>query len=474
MRNRKGRSGQRGEDNSPRADSKDVSGSPASPAGGTLLWILILLLLAGGGIGGWFIQQQLSTIDNLDHTIQILQKKLSQLEMIQDQVGELNEKLLITETHEQRLQDLEVTWTNSKRKLDQAAEAVAQIQSANLNSKVTGLQLEMSTSLSELRKDLLKKNDLKRLEDMVEVLREVDLAQAEQQVARMKAVTTKLEENTDSLSTSLTSLTSRMASLEAARQDLQSVEDINTIKELMNYNLHSISNSVTDLTIQVNQTTQATDAILTQLARQSNELSELKNYASFQQVEHLASKEQLEDVRKMGERLQKEKISMEELESAVRSTVVVDLSELQKRTGKMDEILANLQVHVAKVESNGADQNKQLADALNQTSHTLQNSLGKIETNLKSSVEQCLSGEVRTFCETLENCAWPHIREVNFPHRILKDPVIILSLAEISSVESVGVTVKTVDVTDSGFKIQINSIGNYNLSTVRVNWMLCA
>lgn len=81
---------------------------------------------------------------------------------------------------------------------------------------------------------------------------------------------------------------------------------------------------------------------------------------------------------------------------------------------------------------------------------------------------------MRTFCETLENCAWPHIREVNFPHRILKDPVIILSLAEISSVESVGVTVKTVDVTDSGFKIQINSIGNYNLSTVRVNWMLCA
>ncbi|XP_032898370.1 myosin-15-like isoform X2 [Amblyraja radiata] len=349
MRNRKGRSGQRGEDNSPRADSKDVSDSPASPAGGILLWILILLLLAGGGIGGWFIQQQLSTIDNLDHTIQILQKKLSQLEMIQGQVGELNEKLLITETHEQRLQDLEITWTNSKRKLDQAAEAVAQIQAANLNSKVTGLQLEMSTSLSELRKDLLKKNDLKRLEDMVEVLREVDLAQAEQQVARMKVVTTKLEENTDSLSASLTSLTSRMASLEAARQDLQSVEDINTIKELMNYNLHSLSNSVTDLTKQVNQTTQATDAIQTQLARQSNELSELKNYASFQQVEHLASKEQLEDVRKMGERLQKEKISMEELESAVRSTVVDDLSELQKRTSKMDEILANLQIHVAKV-----------------------------------------------------------------------------------------------------------------------------
>ncbi|XP_078276499.1 uncharacterized protein LOC144605274 isoform X2 [Rhinoraja longicauda] len=398
MRSRKARSGQRGEDNSPRGDCSsssssnskvDVVDAPASPAMSTiLLWTLTLLLLAGCGVGGWYVQQQLGTVASLGHTVQILQRKLSQLEVIQGQVGELDEKLLITETHEQRLQDLEITWTNSKRKLDQAAEAVAQIQSANLNSKVTVLQSEMSTSLSELSKDLLKKNDLKRLESMVEVLREVDLAQAEQHVASMKAATTKLEENTDSLSASLTSLTSRVASLETARQDLQSVEDIHIIKELMEYNLHSLSNSVTALTKQVNQTTQATDAIQTQLARHSNELSELKDYASFQQAEHLASKEQLEDVRKMCEMLQVEKISMEELKNAVRNTVVGDISELQRRTSKVDEILANLQSHVAKVESNGVDQNNQLADALDQTSHTLQKSLGVIETNLKRSVEQ--------------------------------------------------------------------------------------
>ncbi|XP_072886518.1 uncharacterized protein [Hemitrygon akajei] len=478
MRSRKGKSGQRGEENAARADSKYVSHSAPTSAGLTVLWAVLLLVVAGCGIAGWYIQQQLQTIDSLDQTIQILRKRLSQVEIIHSQVKELNEKLLVAEANEQRLQDLEITWAESKRKIEMTTEAVTQIQSANVISKVAVLQSEMSKSLGELRKDFLKRNDLAQLENTVKVLQEVEFARAEQQVASMKAATSKLEENVDSLSASLPTLTSRVASLEAERQDLQflqqSVQDINVVKELMDHSLPSLSNGMIALTKQVNQTTEVTDVIQTQLAQHGKELSALKYSASHQQAEHLSRKEELENIRKMANQLQMEKISMEELENAVQSVVTSDISELQRRTNNMDEMLATLQNHVTKVESNGANQNKQLADALNQTSHTLQKTLGKIETSLKRTVEQCLSGEVRTFCETSENCAWPHIREVNFPHRILKDPVIMLSLAEISSVDSVGVTVKALDITDSGFKIQINSIGNYNLSTVRVNWMLCA
>ncbi|XP_062922555.1 mitochondrial proton/calcium exchanger protein-like [Mobula hypostoma] len=478
MRSRKGKGGQRGEENAARADSKYMSDSAPTSAGLTVLWVFLLLVVAGCGIAGWYIQQQLHTIDSLDQTIQILQKRLSQVELIHSQMKELNEKLLVAEAHEQRLQDLEIAWAESKKRMEMTTEAVTQIQSANVNSKVAVLQSEMSKTLGELRKDFLTRNDLAQLENRVKVLQEVEFAQAEQQVASMKAATSKLEENVDLLSASLPTLTSRVASLEAERQDLQSlqqsIQDINVVKELMDHSLPSLSNGMIALRKQVNETTQVTDIIRSQLAQHSKELSALKDSASHQQAEHLSRKEELEHIRKMANQLQMEKISMEELENAIESLVTSNISELQRRTSNMDEMLATLQNHVTKVESDGANQNKELADALNQTSHTLQKTLGKIETNLKRTVEQCLSGEVRTFCETSENCAWPHIREVNFPHRILKDPVIMLSLAEISSVDSVGVTVKALDITDSGFKIQISSIGNYNLSTVRVNWLLCA
>ncbi|XP_067863509.1 putative leucine-rich repeat-containing protein DDB_G0290503 [Heptranchias perlo] len=475
MRNRKGKGGQRGEDNSTRPDSKDAS---EAPTGLSLLWTLLLLVVAGCGVGGWYVQQQLQTIGSLDKTIQILQKKLSQFETIQAQLNELDQKVLITEEYEQKLLNLEVAQSDSEHKIDKATAAVAQIQSSDLDNKLTALQSEMSKSLSELRKDLLTKNDLQYVEDSIEVLREIEFARTEQQVASMRSAGSKLEDSVNSLSAYLSSLTSRVTSLEAERQDLQalqqSAEDMNTVKELMDHSLPSLSNGVITLTKQLNQTTLMTDAIQSQVAQHGKELLGLKETASAQQAEQLSSKEELENIRELAYRLQTEKASVEELENAVRNTVAGDVSKLQDRSNKMDEVVANLQNHITKVESNGINQSKQLADALDQAIHTLQKSLVKIETNLKNTVEQCLSGEVRSFCETSENCAWPHIREVNFPHRILKDPVIMLSLAEIGSVDSVGVTVKTIDVTDSGFKIQINNIGNYNLSSVRVNWMVCA
>ncbi|XP_041051789.1 protein Daple [Carcharodon carcharias] len=477
MRSRKGKGAQRGEENSNKSDSKNVSEPPSAPAGLSLLWTFLLLLVASFGIGGWYIQQQLQTIGSLDQTIQTLQKKLSQFEKTQAQVNELNQKLLITEDYEQRLLNLEFAQSDSERKMDKTVVAVAQIQSSDLDNKLATLQSEMSKSLSEFRKDLLTKTDLQQVEDTVEFLRETEFARTEQQVASVKSASSKLEESINSLSASLSSLTGRITSLEVERQDFQalqqSAEDISAVKELVDHSLPSLSNGVITLTKQLNQTTLMTNALQSQIAQHDKELLGLQETASAQQAEHLSSKEELENIRELAHHLQMEKNSVEELENTVRSTLA-DVSQLKNRNGKTDEVITSLQNHITEVETNGINQIKQVADILDQKFHTVQKSLGKIETALKSTVEQCLSGEVRTFCETSENCAWPHIREVSFPHRILKDPVIVLSLAEISSVDSIGVTVKTVDITDSGFKIQINNIGNYKLATVRVNWMACA
>ncbi|GCC32138.1 uncharacterized protein [Chiloscyllium punctatum] len=474
MRSRKGKGGQRGDDHSGRSESKNVAESPSAPAGVSLLWSFFLLLLAGGGIAGWYIQQQLQTIASLDQTIQALQNKLSQFEKIQAQVNELSQKLLTAEEYEQKLLNLEVAQSDSEHKMDKTIAAVAQIQASDLESKLAFLQTEMS----ELRKNLLTKTELQNVENTVEHLRETEFPRTEQQIASVKSTNSKLEESVNSLSVSLSSLMDRIASLEHESQDLQafqqSAEEMNAVKDFVDHNLPSLSNGVIALTKQLNQTTLLTDTIQSQVAQHSNELLGLKETVSAQQAERLSNKEELQNIRELTFQLQEEKISVEELRNAVQSIVANDFSQLQNRNDKMDEMIANLQNHIIEVENNGINQSKQLADALDQAVHTVQKNLGKIETALKSTVEQCLSGEVRTYCETSDNCAWPHIREVNFPHRILKDPVIVLSLAEISSVDSIGVTVMAVDITDSGFKIQISNVGNYKLSTVRVNWMACA
>ncbi|XP_048408804.1 uncharacterized protein LOC125462629 [Stegostoma tigrinum] len=476
MRSRKGKGGHRGDENSSRSESRNVAEFPSAPAGVSLLWIFLLLLIAcgGGGFGCWYIQQQLHTIASLDQTIQTLQKKLSQFDTIQVQVNELSQKLLTTEEYEQRLLNLEVAQSDSERKVDKTVVAVAQIQASDLESKLAFLQ----TEVSELRKNLLTKTELKHVEDTIEILRETEFPRTEQQIASVKSTSSKLEESVSSLSASLSSLMDRITSLELESQDLQafqqSAEEMNAVKDFVDHNLPSLSNGVTALTKQLNQTTLLTDAIQSQVAQHSNELLGLKETASAQQAEYLSNKEDLQNIRELTYQLQKEKISVEELRKAVQSTVADSLSQLINRNDKMDEMIANLQNHIIEVASNGINQSKQLADALDERVHSVQKNLEKIETALKSTVEHCLSGEVRTYCETADNCAWPHIREVNFPHRILKDPVVMLSLAEISSVDSIGVTVKAVDITDSGFKIQVNNVGNYKLSTVRVNWMACA
>ncbi|XP_060701133.1 inhibitor of nuclear factor kappa-B kinase-interacting protein-like [Hemiscyllium ocellatum] len=474
MRSRKGKGGQRGDDHSGSSETKNVAESPSAPAGVSLLWSFFLLLLAGGSIAGWYIQQQLQTIASLDQTIQALQNKLSQFEKIQAQVNELSQKLLTAEEYEQKLLNLEAAQSDSERKMDKTIAAVAQVQASELESKLAFLQTEMS----ELRKNSLTKTELQNVENTVERLRETEFPRTEQQIASVKSTNSKLEESVNSLSVSLSSLMDRITSLEHESQDLQafqrSAEEMNAVKDFVDHNLPSLSNGVIALTKQLNQTTLLTDTIQSQVAQHSNELLGLKETVSAQQAEHLSDKEELRNIRELTLQLQKEKISVEELRNAVQSIVANDFGQLQNRNDKMDEMIANLHNHIIEVENNGINQNKQLADALDQAVHTVQKNLGKIETAVKSTVEQCLSGEVRTYCETSDNCAWPHIREVNFPHRILKDPVIVLSLAEISSVDSIGVTVKAVDITDSGFKIQINNVGNYKLSTVRINWMACA
>ncbi|GCB70981.1 hypothetical protein scyTo_0001425 [Scyliorhinus torazame] len=356
MRNRKGKGGQRVEENSAKSDSKNVSESPSAAAGlPLLLWTFLLLLVAGCGIGGWYVQQQLQSIGSLDQTIQILQEKLSQFEKLQDQVHELKQKLLVTEEYEQRLLNLEVSHSDSERKLDKTVVAVAQIQSSDLDNKLATLQSEMSKSLSELRKDLLTKTDLQHVEDTVELLRGTEFARTEQQVASVMSASSKLEESVNSLSASLSSLTGRITNLEAEKQNLQAIqqsaEDISAVKELVAHSLPSLSNGVITLTNQLNQTTLVTNAIQSQIAQHGKELLGLKEVTSVQQAEHLSSKEELENIRELAHRLQTEKISLEELETAVRSTLADDVSQLQNRNSKIDEVMVNLQNHIMELKA---------------------------------------------------------------------------------------------------------------------------
>ncbi|XP_007892383.1 myosin-10-like [Callorhinchus milii] len=469
MRNRKGK-------NSPKNEEIDSQGVPEAPSvvSVALLWVCLVLLTVSCALGGWYLDQKLRAIGNLDQTIHLLREKMSRLEKIQAQVNELNEKLIITHKYEERILNLETSQSQIQKRVEAEAAEITRMQSSDVASKLSALQAETRQSLVELSELSPTRSDLQVLKNSLNLFRTTNFAKLQQEVTGIKSDDARREEGLTTLSASLSSLASRLASLEEDGRSLQALrqntQEVGALKETVGKSTESL----TALNNQLTHAARLTEALQSQGVQHGKEILGLKEAVSAQQAEQLSNKQELANIREVAQELRTGKSAVEEQVNTVSHSVADNTRELQSAKRHMEELSALLQSQIAKVETDGIDRNKQFSAVIDQAFQTLSQSVGKIEVGLKNTVEQCLSGEVRSFCETPDNCSWPHIREVNFPHRILKDPVILLSLTEVGSDSSIGVTVKAIDVTDSGFNIQIDNVGDFNLSTVRVNWIACA
>ncbi|EMP40996.1 hypothetical protein UY3_01813 [Chelonia mydas] len=376
---------------------------------------------------------------------------------------------------ERQLSDLELAQMLSRQKLERAFATAERIEASDPIGKLAAFQVEVKKAISELRGELPSGTELAALQSQLEQLRTTELEMLRQEVAGLLASGSRLEQSVASLTSSLTSA---QRSLEENAQSLQAmqqeVEHAKVAGERLENSMGSLSAQTFILEGSLNRTTLLAHALQQQLEQNSKALAGLQEVVANQRGSDSSEPRQLENLWVQIQQLQLERSAMQEQVSEALHSIADQRRELQGRISELETAIHALQGHVTQVELGMVNLNTQFSTAVEQQLQGLKLGMANLESSLGTSLQQCLSGEVQTRCETEGSCVWPRVREVSFPHRVPTQPVIMLGLVGLSAHGSVGISVRAVDVTDSGFKIRIANMGNQSLSSARVSWMLCA
>ncbi|CAM5120219.1 unnamed protein product [Natator depressus] len=438
---------------------------------------LLLLGVAAAGVAvlGWLLVHQLGALEQLREALGKLRGRLAELEALREQERGTREQLSNMAELERRLSDLELAQMLSRQKLERAFAAAERIEASDPIGKLAAFQVEVKKAISELRGELPSGTELAALQSQLEQLRTTELEMLRQEVAGLLASGSRLEQSVASLTSSLTSA---QRSLEENAQSLQAmqqeVEHAKVAGERLENSMGSLSAQTFILEGSLNRTTLVAHALQQQLEQNSKALAGLQEVVANQRGSDSSEPRQLEKLRVQIQQLQLERSAVQERVNEALHSIADQRRELQGRISELETAIHALQGHVTQVELGMVNLNTQLSTAVEQQLQGLKLGMANLESSLGTSLQQCLSGEVQTRCETEGSCVWPRVREVSFPHRVLTQPVIMLGLVGLSAHGSVGISVRAVDVTDSGFKIHIANMGNQSLSSARVSWMLCA
>ncbi|XP_074833869.1 uncharacterized protein LOC142002013 [Carettochelys insculpta] len=432
----------------------------------------LLLLLLAVAVMGWLLVHRLQ---NLAETVEKLQGRLEELEALKEQVRSTREQLSHVVELERRLSDMELAQMLSRQKLEQASAAAERALASDPIGKLAAFQAEVKQIVGELRGELPARAELAILQSQLEQLRSTELEMLRQDVVGLLSSASKLQQNVSSLTSSLFSaqrgLEENAHSLQALRVE---AEHAKVAGERLEEDVGSLSAQTFVLEGNLNHTRQLAHALQLQLEQSSKDLAALQEAAANQRGSDSSEPRQLESTWVQIQELEMVRSAMQEQVNEALHGIADQRRELQGRISELETAVKALQGHVTQVERGTAHLNTQLSAAVEQQLQGLKLGVASLESSLGAGVQQCLSGEVQTHCGTENACRWPRVHEVSFPHRVPTQPAIMLGLVGLSAHGSVGISVRAVDVTDSGFKIHIASLGNQSLSSVMVSWMLCA
>ncbi|KAM9149674.1 uncharacterized protein ACDP82_006653 isoform 1-T1 [Pangshura tecta] len=435
---------------------------------------LLLLGVAAAGVAvlGWLLVHQLETLEQLGETVEKLRGRLEELQVLKEQVQRTREQLSVTAELERRLSDLELAQMLSRQKLERASASAERIVASDPIGKLAAFQAEVKQAIRELREELPSGTEL---QSQLEQLRTTELEMLRQEVAGLLSSGSRLERSVASLTGSLTStqrgLEEKAHSLQAMQQE---AEHAKVAGERLENDICSLSARTFVLEGSLNRITLLAHVLQLQLEQNSKALAGLQEVAANQSGSDSSEPRQLENLRVQIQQLKMERSATQEQVDEALHSIADQRGELNGRISELETAIHALQGHVTQVELGMVSLNTQLSGAVEQQLQGLKLGMANLASSLGTSLQQCLSGEVQTRCETEEGCGWPRVREVSFPHRVTTQPAIMLGLVELSTHGSVGISVRAVDVTDSGFKIHIASMGNQTLASARVSWMLCA
>ncbi|KAJ1139295.1 hypothetical protein NDU88_005670 [Pleurodeles waltl] len=452
-----------------RSPSSRIAASSSSRVQ-VLLWPLLALLAGALGTLAWLHLAQRDGLRELQQELLSLRNRLPrELEGLKEQMlREQEDKVSESVALEQRLSEMEGAWKVLDQKLEEVTAEVEQTLASDAFGKLSDLQSQVKKSLDDIREEFPSSGDLAQLETQVELIRSTHMEKLAQDIAQILSDHSGMKENLTSLTAWYSNLVVSMQANSQSLQDLR--QDIGAVSDSLESSLEFLSERVGALESGSSQALHAVEMLQSQLERSKEDLAGLREVAANQRQDQTTDSQQLENIREMIRQLDLEKSHTEEEVNSIRHSIADQKREAQNEVSVLNSALGVLQTRMAQVESGATSQNVKLSEALELELQSLRKGLDKVD----SGIQQCLSGEVQTYCETPDNCGWPHLREVNFPHRVLTEPTITLGVSGLSAQGSVGVTVKAIDITDAGFKIQISNIGDHHLSSVRVTWMLCA
>ncbi|XP_069489740.1 uncharacterized protein [Ambystoma mexicanum] len=448
------------------------SAAASSSSGGlqVLLWSMLVLLAGTVGALAWLHLEQRNGLRDVGQALLELRSRLPrELEGLKEQVlREQEDKISEAADIDQRVSEMEEAWKLLEQKLEKATAGVEQTLASDTVGQLSALQNEVKQSLSALRAELPSNVDLSSLQRQLELIKSTQLEKLAKDMGEILSDHTGMKDNLTSLAAWYASTASAAQENSRSLQDLR--QDMGAVSDSLEASLDFLSERVEILEGGFNQTARTVEVLQSQLERSREDVTVLREVANSRSQDQISDSQQLDNIRDMIKQLDAEKARTEEDVNAIRYSMADQKRETQSEVLVLTSALEVLQARVSQVESVASSQDGKLMEAVEQEMQSLRKGLDKVE----GGIQQCLSGEVQTYCETEENCGWPHLREVNFPHRVLTEPTITLGVSSLSAQGSVGVSVKAIDITDSGFKIQISNIGDHHLSSVRVTWMLCA
>ncbi|XP_033900378.3 cingulin-like [Acipenser ruthenus] len=462
-RHRKGKSNHSHEDNS--SSHSAVEPEPQGGGGGShsgSVCVLFLLFVVGGSTAAWFCFQQHQTVTSLTDSVERLQSKLSQMENVGEQLREANEKLSSITDYEQRLSGLEETHILIEKRISKATVTMDHALTSDLPSKLSTLQAQIKTGLDELKEAAAPKEELRKIQDLLELLKTTELELLHRQLNGIMHTSSELRGNVDSLSSTVTGYRGRVGGLEeSAITHSLALEEVREEAAKLDKTLQALAGSAVEMEAKLDRHAELLSALTSQLEEQGKEVLSLKESEANQREEMVKSEQELANVRKVVQVAQAQRASLDEELNSIRQELKDQSRQTQNRNTELGSSLEAAQARIDTLES--------LPQASQQGEiQSVKQALEQLESRLSETVRHCFSGEVEARCG--EECTWPLLRSVSFPEPVARLPVITVGLAQ----ASLGVTVKVSDHGHFGFTVQIDRVGEPGPTSAMVNWMACA
>lgn len=200
--------------------------------------------------------------------------------------------------YEQRLSGLEETHILIEKRISKATVTMDHALTSDLPSKLSTLQAQIKTGLDELKEAAAPKEELRKIQDLLELLKTTELELLHRQLNGIMHTSSELRGNVDSLSGTVTGYRGRVGGLEeSAITHSLALEEVREEAAKLDKTLQALAGSAVEMEAKLDRHAELLSALTSQLEEQGKEVLSLKESEASQRAEMVKSEQELANVR---------------------------------------------------------------------------------------------------------------------------------------------------------------------------------